>query len=138
MRVTGSCLCGAVSIHANVTNSVGACHCDICRTWGGGPLFALDGGIDVVITGGQNVSTFPTTAWAQRAFCDKCGTHLFIKVNQSGRYILPAGLFDIDSGLEFDHQIFVDKRPAYYCFANDTREQTGAEVFAEFAARPSE
>ena len=39
------------------------------------------------------------------------------------------------TGLEFDHQIFVDKRPDYYCFANKTREQTGAEVFAEFASQ---
>ena len=47
MDATGSCICGAVTISVNVGNSVGACHCDICRRWGGGPLLALDGGDDV-------------------------------------------------------------------------------------------
>jgi len=56
-------------------------------------------------------------------------------VNQSGRYILPTGLFDREvPDLVFDHQIFVDKRPNYHRFANETKEQTGAEVFAQFAS----
>ncbi len=130
----GTCLCRAVEIEAQVGESVGACHCNICRQWGGGPLFALDGGDNVRFEGEDNVSVYPTTDWAERGFCRKCGTHLFIRVNQSGRYILPVGLFDLDEGLEFDHQIFIDKKPKYYCFANDTREQTGAEVFAGFTA----
>ena len=132
VNCTGSCVCGAVGMEAEVGASVGACHCDICRQWGGGPLFALDGGDDVRFTGQPNITTYATTEWAERAFCSCCGTHLFIRVNQTGRYILPAGLFDLDD-LEFDHQIFIDKRPAYYCFANETREMTGAEVFAENA-----
>ncbi len=134
MEATGSCVCGSVSLSANVGTSVGACHCDMCRRWGGGPLLALNAGDDIALSGDGNVATYPTTDWAQRAFCSKCGTHLYIRVNQSGRYIVPAGLFDLDSDLEFDHQIFVDKRPSYYCFANDTLEQTGEEVFAEFAS----
>lgn len=135
MKVKGSCLCGAITISANVGNSVGACHCEICRKWGGSPLLALDGGDDVAFTGDATVARYPTTPWAERGFCSKCGTHLFIRVNQSGRYILPAGLFEVDSGLEFDHQIFVDRRPSYYCFANETREQTGEEVFAVFTSQ---
>lgn len=135
MKATASCICGAVTLSADVGNSVGACHCDLCRRWGGGPLLALDGGNDVVIDGGARLATYPTTDWAERGFCSGCGTHLFIRVNQSGRYIIPAGLFDLDAGLEFDHQIFVDRRPSYYCFANDTRQQTGAEVFAGFSSQ---
>jgi hypothetical protein len=135
MKATASCICGAVTLSADVGKSVGACHCDLCRRWGGGPLLALDGGNDVVIDGGACVATYPTTDWAERGFCSRCGTHLYIRVNQSGRYIVPAGLFDLDAGLEFDHQIFVDRRPSYYCFANETRQQTGAEVFAEFSSQ---
>lgn len=131
MKAAASCLCGAAAVTADVGESVGACHCDLCRRWGGGPLLALDGGTEVSVQG--SVETFPTTEWAERGFCSKCGTHLFIRVNGSGRYILPAGLFDLDEGLVFDHQIFVDKRPGYYCFANETREQTGEEVFAGFS-----
>jgi len=38
----GSCLCGAIRITAkNINNNVGACHCGMCRKWGGGPLMAV-------------------------------------------------------------------------------------------------
>jgi hypothetical protein len=30
-------------------------------------------------------------------------------------------------------QIFIDEKPAYYTFANQTKTMTGAEVFAMFA-----
>ena len=129
---SGSCLCGTVQIEAGLTGpSVGACHCDICRQWGGGPLFALDGGDSVRFESDDAITVYDSTPWAERGFCSKCGTHLFIRVKQTGRYILPAGLFDVAEGLEFDHQIFIDKKPSYYCFANETRELTGAEVFAD-------
>ncbi len=128
---SGSCLCGAVQLEAELTGpSVGACHCDICRHWGGGPLFALDGGDNVRFDSEDAIGVYDSTAWAERGFCSRCGTHLFIRVKQTGRYILPAGLFELDEDLEFDHQIFIDKKPTYYCFANETREMTGAEVFA--------
>mgnify|MGYP000675211619 CR=1 FL=1 len=36
--------------------------------------------------------------------------------------------------LKIIHQIFIDEKPAYYCFANETHNMTGAEVFAQFGA----
>jgi len=42
MKQTGSCLCGAVSVTANnASTKVGACHCGMCRKWGGGHLWKL-------------------------------------------------------------------------------------------------
>ena len=132
LESNGSCLCGTVSIGGTFGESVGACHCDICRAWGGGPLLALDGGVDLHVSDPSSVTVFGSTDWAERGFCSKCGTHLYIRVKGSGRYIVPAGLFDLDNELNFDHQIFVDKRPSYYCFANETKNMTGEEVFAQF------
>lgn len=131
IQSTGKCLCGSVQLTTNVSELVGACHCDICRTWGGGPLLALNGGTEVRISGAENVSTFASTEWAERGFCSKCGTHLYIRVNNGGRYIVPAGLFPLDEALTFDHQIFIDRRPSYYCFANETKDLTGEQVFAQ-------
>ena len=38
----GSCLCGAVRVTANTQgDGMAACHCTICRKWGGGPLLAV-------------------------------------------------------------------------------------------------
>jgi hypothetical protein len=129
---SGACLCGAVTISGSFEESVGACHCDICRSWGGGPLFALNGGDALEISNSKMVKTFDSTDWAERGFCKECGTHLYIRAKQSGRYIVPAGLFPLDEQLNFDHQIFIDKQPSYYCFANDTKNMTGDEVFAQF------
>jgi hypothetical protein len=38
-----------------------------------------------------------------------------------------------NEGLVFDRQIFIDEKPEYYSFANETKNMTGAEVFAQFA-----
>ncbi len=38
----GQCLCGAVSFVAKmVSQSVGACHCNTCRNWIGGPFMGV-------------------------------------------------------------------------------------------------
>ena len=49
-------------------------------------------------------------------------------------HYMPAGIFDNSEGLVFDHQIFIDEKPEYYSFANETKNMTGEEVFAMFAA----
>ena len=131
VQTTGTCLCGNVQLIANVGESVGACHCDICRRWGGGPLLALNGGTDLEISGEEHITSFASTEWAERGFCSKCGTHLYIHVSDGGRYIVPAGLFPLDEVLNFDHQIFIDKQSSYYCFANETQNLTGEQVFAQ-------
>lgn len=131
----GGCLCGAVQIVAgNVPASVGACHCEMCRRWGGGPLMAIDCGSDVAIGGEDKVSVFESSDWAERGFCAVCGTHLFYRLKPTGDYHIPAGLFDSGDGLVFDHQVFVDQAPGFYSFANDTKDMTGPEVFALFGA----
>ena len=134
VEASGKCLCGAVSLYAReLGTDAGACHCDICRNWGGGPLFALSCGDDLRFEGEDKISVYDSTEWAERGFCSVCGSHLFIRVNANGRYILPAGLFSAEGDLRFDHQIFIDQKPEYYCFSNETTNLTGSEVFAQHA-----
>ncbi len=45
---------------------------------------------------------------------------------------MPAGLFDNEQALFFHHQIFIDKNPGYYSFAEHTEDMTEAEVFAKY------
>lgn len=131
---TGHCLCGEVTLAAAaLSKHVGACHCNMCRIWGGGAFMALDAGIDVRITGEDHVSVFSSSEWAERGFCSRCGTNLFYRLKQNGQYIVSAGLFDQSVDLEMDHQIFIDEKPAYYDFVQKTKNMTGAEVFAQFA-----
>ena len=45
-----------------------------------------------------------------------------------------AGLFNLDGELKFVHQIFIDEKPMYYCFADETKNMTGAKVLLRFQA----
>ncbi len=81
---SGSCLCGATLITAkSISKNVGACHCSMCRKWSGGPLMAVDCGTDVSFEGEENISVFKSSEWAERGFCNKCGSHLFYRLKES-------------------------------------------------------
>lgn len=130
----GHCVCGNVTFIAEqAKQSVGACHCSICRRWGGGPLLAIDCGTHVSFTGEQHISVFRSSEWADRGFCNGCGSHLFYRLRDNSQYIMPAGLFDNGDDLRFDHQVCIDSKPDYYRFANETHNMTCAEMFAAFA-----
>ena len=131
----GKCLCGAVSIQAKETTDVEACHCGMCRRWGGGPFMAIHCGSDVKISGGDSITEFDSSAWASRAFCKNCGTHLFYRFKPANEFIVPAGLFQDQEGLEFKEQIFIDKKPSYYDFSNKTQNLTEAQVFQKYAPK---
>lgn len=132
--LNGRCLCGKVSFSAaNAGNKVGACHCSMCRRWGGGPLLAIDCGTDVSFGGEQFIRAFRSSDWAERGFCAECGSHLFYRLSQGGQYIMPVGLIDNSDGLVFDHQVCIDSKPGYYSFAEQTHNMTCDELFAAFA-----
>ena len=130
----GSCLCGSVKILVNsISSEVGACHCGMCRKWTGGPLLAVDCGSDVLFEGRENISVYNSSEWAERAFCNRCGSHLYYRLKKQNQHIMPVGLFDTDIPFVFDHQVFIDAKPSYYYFGNKTKEMTGEEVFALYA-----
>ncbi len=139
VKLKGSCLCKAVSLETTpVDNSVGACHCDMCRRWSGGPLLVMDCGVgNINFTGEQNIKIYESSDWAERGFCSACGTHLFYRLKKQNQYMVPVGLFEDKlvsqlSDLKFDHQIFIEEKPGYYDFANKTKNMTGEEVFKMF------
>lgn len=134
-KATASCLCSAVKITVSGDHKeVGACHCNMCRRWGGGPGIAVYVGKDpLAIEGGDNVGVYRSSDWAERGFCKACGSNLFYRVVESGDHYLYAGLFDDQDDFEMTTQVFIDEKPDYYAFANETKNMTGAEIFAMFA-----
>ncbi len=136
---TGSCLCGSVGITANsASNTVGACHCSMCRKWDGGPSMDIDCGTDVTFSDETAITVYVSSDWAERGFCRTCGSHLFYRMRDSGQYLVPAGLFDDQEHLVFDTQVFIDNKPSFYSFANETNNMTEAEVFAMYAPSQGE
>ncbi len=127
IRLQGRCLCGSVEISTNkASKSLTACHCKMCRRWTGGPLLIVDCGDDITVKGADNISLHQTSELGERAFCTNCGSGLYYHYFDNNKYFVPAGLFDFHS-FSFDKQIFIDQKPPYYSFSNETSDQTEVE-----------
>jgi len=138
-HVKGKCLCGKIGIETKEFSvKVGACHCSICRKWGGGPLMSSDCGTAVLFSGEENIEVYPSSEWAERGFCKSCGTHLFYRLLDTGQYIMPVGFFENLPDVTFDHQVFIDEKPAYYNFADKTNTMTGQEIFDQYYSQSKE
>ncbi len=129
----GSCHCGKVTINAKEASThLGVCHCITCRTWSAGPFFSIDCGTQVEIEGKESLGIYNSSEWAHRGFCRECGSNLFYFLKPASQYIVSSEIFK-DADLVFDHEVFVDEKPSYYDFSNQTKKMTGAEVFAAFS-----
>jgi hypothetical protein len=132
-EVKGHCLCGAVTYAATAeSHDVHACHCGMCRRWTGGPLVYIHAVGKPVFTGTDQLGVYRSSDWGERGFCRKCGSILFWKTVGQDRYTLAAGSLDDQSGLVFKRQIFIDDKPDYYDFANETIKLTGAESMGDY------
>ena len=137
--VQGSCLCGGVKISTtNINHHIAACHCNMCRKWGGGALLGVECDNSISFEGEENITVYPSSAWAERGFCNKCGSHLFYRLKENNHYYVPVGIFDNDESLVFDLEVFIEEKPKYYSFANETKKMTGEELFAMFKSSASE
>ena len=134
--VQGSCVCGSVTLRAtDLAENYLACHCGMCRRWGGGPLLAISCRGGVELDGEDSVTVYESSEWAERGFCNRCGTHLFYRIKGAPHYSIPVGLFGDDFKPGFKMQVFIDNKPESYSFANETKTMTEAEVRARFAPK---
>jgi hypothetical protein len=134
----GSCLCGAVKVSTtHINHHIAACHCNMCRKWGGGALLGVESNGEVHFSGEENIGIYQSSQWAERGFCKNCGSHLFYRLKENNHYYIPVGIFDqfdTDENLVFDLQVFIEEKPDYYTFANETKNMTGSELFALFTS----
>ena len=126
---TGRCLCGAVTFRAMPKPRVEACHCEMCRRWGGTAFMVVDCGTAVAFEGGP-IARYRSSDWAERGFCPACGTHLFYYFMPAGSYSMPVGAFDDQTELSFEREIYIDRKPDCYAFAGERKRLTEAEFLA--------
>lgn len=132
-EISGSCLCKAVQLKFPVKERVfDACHCGMCRKWGGGPAMMVDASAGLKITGEDSVKVYESSDWAERGFCKNCGTHLFYRLKGRDFVNVPVGLLENVEDFKFHVQIYVDHKPKYYNFTEQTKMMTEAEVLAMF------
>jgi hypothetical protein len=134
-QMTGGCLCGAVRFVATpAARHFDACHCSMCRRWAAGPALMVDCGKSVTFTDKTGLAFYRSSEWAERGFCNRCGSPLCYRLTGQDSHFMSLEAFDEREGFTFNVQIFTDEKPAYYEFANKTKMMTGAEVFAMFAS----
>jgi hypothetical protein len=131
--IEGRCLCGAVTVRATPRRPhVEACHCTMCRRWGGIAFVGVQCGREVAIGGDEHVVRYRSSEWAERGFCGVCGSSLFYRYLPLDNHSFTAGLFPDDALLPLNAEIFIDEKPAYYAFDADSEQLTGPEVMARF------
>lgn len=131
MSHSGGCLCGAVRFEAtDVSKQFSACHCSMCRRWGGGGPFLAVPTKAVTFQGEEHIKRFDSSDWAARGFCDRCGTSLFYFLKPMNAHMMSLGAFDDPSSFELSREIFIDRKPACYALAGDHERWTEAETFA--------
>ncbi|PHM36427.1 GFA family protein [Xenorhabdus innexi] len=130
----GRCLCGAVEVKTSLSiDSINVCHCETCQKWSGGPFMSVDCKNDLQITGNENISTYHSSEWAERAFCKKCGAHLFYHLHQPNAYYVPIALFENNGSAKLSQQIFIDSKPGYYNFVEKTPMLTKQDILNMFS-----
>ncbi len=71
--------------------------------------------------------------WAELAFCDVCGAHLYYRLKlegpQHGQMFVALGLFDEPDRLPLASEIYFDRKPEGFAFAGE-RKRLAAEVEA--------
>jgi hypothetical protein len=137
-NASGSCLCKAVTFSFEVkAKHFDACHCAMCRNWGGGPALSVEASGKINIKGLENVTVFDSSEWAERGFCKHCGTHIFYRFKDPSVSLcyFHFGTLDNQEEFEFTHQIYIDKKPDNYAFANDTKMLTEQDVLTMFGAQ---
>jgi hypothetical protein len=100
--------------------------------------FAVEGIRGIRIEGEEHVSVYRSSDRVERGFCRQCGTHMFYRLLATEDHVLPVGLLEEDPDWSFEAEIYVDERPAYYEFANDTRKLTGKEVMEMYQSGSGE
>jgi hypothetical protein len=132
-------MCGAVSYEAEPEKMrVSACHCGMCRRWTGSASMSVAVLEDKMrFDGAKHIRTLQSSPWAERAWCDKCGSNLYYRVTAEGpyqgQYHLALGTFDAPGEFDFYEEIYIDCKPANFAYAGERSLKTQAEIVAMFA-----
>lgn len=130
--IEGHCLCGAVSVRvAGHGGFTGACHCRMCQRWSGALFVSFNAPADAVTVTGE-VTRYQSAPFAERAFCPRCGSHLWMRNTEAddSSYDLMPGLFDAARDIPLQSEIYTDRALPGLALAGDHRRATRAQYEA--------
>jgi hypothetical protein len=129
-------MCGAVTVQmVPGCEELHVCHCDMCRRWTGVALMVI-AAKDGTLSHQGPVKSLKSSDWAERAWCDACGSSLWYKLTIPGHetYNVAAGLFENAGGFPLRKEIYIDRKPGGFAFAGDHERKTKQDVEATFAS----
>ena len=130
---SGQCLCGAVTLRAEISGAIQACHCVQCQRWtGGGPYLCVRVS-DLQVTGAEYLAAYHASEWGERAVCGTCGSTVYWRMQGKPPDSVAVGLLDDQSGLHVGEEIFVDYRPAWLPAFEGATQSTEAQEMAKLA-----
>jgi hypothetical protein len=106
----------------------------MCQRWSAGPNVTIHCSSETTFEGQDAITVYSSSPWGERGFCKHCGSSLFWRSKQEGSYYLSVGVLDDTEGLTLANEIFIDKKPALYSFAEPTNKMTEAEFMSMFSA----
>ena len=117
--MTGGCQCGRVRYRASIADDDAyLCHCRMCQRATGGVSIAFKNVQLADLTWEREPDRFRSSPFAQRGFCQECGTPLTYERDRAERLDLTVGSFDdpsafrpvSHSGVESRHEAWLDTR----------------------------
>jgi hypothetical protein len=121
LNLSGRCECGAVAFEIkDARETVHFCHCSQCRRTSGHTWAATKAKLDDIdFSKDDGLTWYTSSAWAERGFCNQCGSSLFYRMNGSPAVGISAGCIDEPHGLKPGKHIFTVDKGSYYEIAKD-------------------
>lgn len=129
---SGQCMCGAVTFKAEVKGPFSACHCKMCQQWASGLFMGVHTEGFELTSGAAEFTRFKSSDWAERAFCNKCGSNIYYHAVDYGHPSIALGTLDDTSGLSRTFEYYTDLEPAGLARTDQTKTMTEAEAVAFF------
>jgi len=131
----GKCLCGGVTFKVDKPTHLDSCHCTTCRRWNGGVYIGLDF-TQVDFQTQDGLTWFRSSDWAERGFCNRCGTSLFYRLvaDKEKLSVCAGAIENLPDETPLTKEYFIDEKPGFYNFEGERQKLTGAEVFAMYGA----
>jgi hypothetical protein len=109
------------------------CRSDTCRNWTDSMYMVVDCGKLVKLTKGVSLESYKCSHRCEWLLCKECGTLLAWQTQDELSQGVSMHAFDDLSKFELTNQWFIGEGLENYVLTNETKNFTGAEVFAMFA-----
>jgi len=113
---SGACECGAVQYEVSgVLRKVVYCHCGQCRRTSGHYVAATACATEQLqIKKDEGLTWYRSSEFAQRGFCNECGSSIFWRPDHGEYVAIMAGTLELPTGLVSREHIHVDDASDYY------------------------